>query len=159
MIIKANPPSLLSTVQFVDNFYRQVYSILSNKLTVGNTHWNLTWIFFRDRLCGEECYWWMQFVGAVEFIKTMEWAQQWLIHEWWIYQNNLIKNLEVFKIWWENKWSKWWFFGLCYKSWYKVRSDYNQHHMSWTERKNQHIRHKLESEQDDGQTTPSIGDL
>jgi len=47
VIIKANPPSLLSTVQFVDNFYR-------------------------DRLCGEECYWWMQFVGAVEFIKTME---------------------------------------------------------------------------------------
>ena len=93
----------------------------------------------------------MQFVGAVEFIKTMEWAQQWLIHEWWIYQNNLIKNLVEFKIWWENKWSKWWFFGLCYKSWYKVRSDYNQHHMSWTERKNQHIRHKLESEQDDGQ--------
>ena len=24
VIIKANPPSLLSTVQFVDNFYRQV---------------------------------------------------------------------------------------------------------------------------------------
>jgi len=47
VIIKAAPPSLLSTVQFVDNFYR-------------------------DRLTGEDCYWWMQFVGAVEFIKTME---------------------------------------------------------------------------------------
>jgi len=51
VIIKANPPSLLSTVQFVDNFYR-------------------------DRLCGEECYWWMQFVGAVEFIKTMDYVRQ-----------------------------------------------------------------------------------
>jgi len=47
VIIKANPPSLLSTVQYVDNFYR-------------------------DRLQGEDCYWWMQFVGAIEFIKTME---------------------------------------------------------------------------------------
>ena len=47
VIIKANPPSLLSTVQYVDNF-------------------------FRDRLVGEQCYWWMQFVGAVEFIKTMD---------------------------------------------------------------------------------------
>jgi len=47
VIIKANPPSLLSTVQYVDNFYR-------------------------DRLQGEDCYWWMQFVGAVEFIKTMD---------------------------------------------------------------------------------------
>jgi len=51
VIIKANPPSLLSTVQLVDNFYR-------------------------DRLCGEECYWWMQFVGAVEFIKTMDYDRQ-----------------------------------------------------------------------------------
>ena len=42
VIIKANPPSLLSTVQ----------------------------------LCGEECYWWMQFVGAVEFIKTMDYVRQ-----------------------------------------------------------------------------------
>ena len=47
VIIKANPPSLLSTVQYVDNFYR-------------------------DRLVGEDDYWWMQFVGAVEFIKTMD---------------------------------------------------------------------------------------
>ena len=29
VIIKANPPSLLSTVQFVDNFYRQVFSFHS----------------------------------------------------------------------------------------------------------------------------------
>jgi len=47
VIIKANPPSLMSTVQYVDNFYQ-------------------------DRLVGEQCYWWMQFVGAVEFIKTMD---------------------------------------------------------------------------------------
>lgn len=47
VIIKANPPSLLSTIQYVENFYR-------------------------DRLQGEDCYWWMQFVGAVEFIKTMD---------------------------------------------------------------------------------------
>jgi len=50
VIIKANPPHLLSTVQFVDNFYR-------------------------ERLGGEESYWWMQFVGAVEFIKTMDYDQ------------------------------------------------------------------------------------
>ena len=36
-------------------------------------HWFWLYLHFRDRLCGEECYWWMQFVGAVEFIKTMEW--------------------------------------------------------------------------------------
>ena len=47
VIIKANPPSLLSTIQYVENFYR-------------------------DRLQGEDCYWWMQFVGAVEFIKTID---------------------------------------------------------------------------------------
>ena len=45
-IIKATPLSLLSTVHLVVNFY---------------------W----DRLCGEECYRWMQFMGAVESIKTM----------------------------------------------------------------------------------------
>jgi len=49
VIIKANPPSLLSTVQFVDNFYS-------------------------TRLCGENQYWWMQFVAAIEFIKTMEYS-------------------------------------------------------------------------------------
>ncbi len=47
VLIKANPPSLLSTVQYVDSFY-------------GN------------RLSGEDQYWWMQFVAAIEFIKTMD---------------------------------------------------------------------------------------
>jgi hypothetical protein len=47
VVVKANPPSLLSTVQYVDSFY-------------GN------------RLSGEDHYWWMQFVAAVEFIKTMD---------------------------------------------------------------------------------------
>ncbi|XP_063984398.1 GTPase-activating protein and VPS9 domain-containing protein 1 [Diachasmimorpha longicaudata] len=47
IIIKANPPSLLSTVQYVDSFY-------------GN------------RLEGEEQYWWTQFCSAIEFIKTMD---------------------------------------------------------------------------------------
>ena len=46
VIIKANPPCLLSTIQYVNSFY-------------GN------------RLHGEEQYWWMQFSAAVEFIKTM----------------------------------------------------------------------------------------
>ncbi|XP_015600361.1 GTPase-activating protein and VPS9 domain-containing protein 1 isoform X3 [Cephus cinctus] len=47
VIIKTNPPSLLSTVQYVDSFY-------------GN------------RLEGEEQYWWTQFCSAIEFIKTMD---------------------------------------------------------------------------------------
>ncbi|XP_071628777.1 GTPase-activating protein and VPS9 domain-containing protein 1 isoform X3 [Temnothorax longispinosus] len=47
VIIKTNPPSLLSTVQYVDSFY-------------GN------------RLEGEEQYWWTQFCAAIEFIKTMD---------------------------------------------------------------------------------------
>ena len=47
VLIKANPPSLLSTIQYVDSF--------------GG-----------DRLSGEDQYWWMQFVGAIEFIKTMD---------------------------------------------------------------------------------------
>ncbi|KZC13342.1 GTPase-activating protein and VPS9 domain-containing protein 1 [Dufourea novaeangliae] len=42
-----NPPSLLSTIQYVDSFY-------------GN------------RLEGEEQYWWTQFCSAIEFIKTMD---------------------------------------------------------------------------------------
>ena len=46
VVIKANPPSLLSTVQYVDSFY-------------GN------------RIVGEDQYWWMQFAAAIEFIKTM----------------------------------------------------------------------------------------
>ena len=47
VIIKANPPCLLSTIQYVNSFYQ-------------------------DRLQGEEDYWWMQFVAAVEFMKTMD---------------------------------------------------------------------------------------
>ncbi len=39
----------LFSVQFVDNFYG-------------------------TRLCGEDQYWWMQFLSAVEFIKTMEYS-------------------------------------------------------------------------------------
>lgn len=49
VIIKANPPCLLSTVQYVNSFY-------------GN------------RLQGEEQYWWMQFSSVVEYIKTMDYA-------------------------------------------------------------------------------------
>ncbi|XP_078044558.1 GTPase activating protein and VPS9 domains 1 [Augochlora pura] len=47
VIIKTNPPSLLSTIQYVDSFY-------------GN------------RLEGEEQYWWTQFCSAIKFIKTMD---------------------------------------------------------------------------------------
>ncbi|XP_014237256.1 receptor-mediated endocytosis protein 6 homolog isoform X1 [Trichogramma pretiosum] len=47
VIIKTNPPSLLSTIQYVNSFY-------------GN------------RLKGEEGYWWTQFCSAVEFIKTID---------------------------------------------------------------------------------------
>lgn len=47
VLIKANPQGLLSTVQYVESFY-------------GN------------RMSGEDQYWWMQFVGAIEFIKTMD---------------------------------------------------------------------------------------
>ncbi|XP_058798185.1 receptor-mediated endocytosis protein 6 homolog isoform X2 [Phymastichus coffea] len=47
VIIKTNPPALLSTIQYVNSFY-------------GN------------RLEGEEQYWWTQFCSAIEFIKTME---------------------------------------------------------------------------------------
>ncbi|XP_018408804.1 PREDICTED: GTPase-activating protein and VPS9 domain-containing protein 1 [Nanorana parkeri] len=47
VLIKANPPCLLSTVQYINSFY-------SNRLT------------------GEESYWWMQFTAAVEFIKTID---------------------------------------------------------------------------------------
>lgn len=49
VVIKANPPSLLSTVQYVESF-------------------------FGNRLNGEDQYWWMQFVAAVEFIKTMDYG-------------------------------------------------------------------------------------
>ncbi|MGH0184732.1 UNVERIFIED_CONTAM: hypothetical protein FKN15_015759 [Acipenser sinensis] len=47
VLIKANPPCLLSTIQYINNFYA-------------------------SRLGGEESYWWMQFTAAVEFIKTID---------------------------------------------------------------------------------------
>jgi len=56
VLIKANPPSLLSTVQYIRGFYEK-------------------------RLSGEEQYWWMQFSSAIEFIKTMDYnitATDWL---------------------------------------------------------------------------------
>lgn len=49
VLIKANPASLLSTVQYVDSY-------------------------FGDRMKGEDQYWWMQFVAAIEFIKTMDYG-------------------------------------------------------------------------------------
>ncbi|XP_046579277.1 LOW QUALITY PROTEIN: GTPase-activating protein and VPS9 domain-containing protein 1-like [Haliotis rubra] len=49
VLIKANPPCLLSTIQYVNSFYE-------------------------SRLAGEEQYWWMQFSSAVEFIKTMDYS-------------------------------------------------------------------------------------
>ncbi|XP_054161994.1 GTPase-activating protein and VPS9 domain-containing protein 1-like isoform X2 [Oppia nitens] len=47
VLIKANPPSLLSTVQYVSSFYDKHFE-------------------------GEEAYWWTQFCSAIEFIKTMD---------------------------------------------------------------------------------------
>lgn len=47
VLVQANPPHLLSTVQFVNTFYQ-------------------------DRFEGEAAYWWTQFCSAIEFIKTMD---------------------------------------------------------------------------------------
>lgn len=47
VLIKANPPNLLSTIQYVNTFYEK-------------------------HLEGEEAYWWTQFCSGVEFIKTMD---------------------------------------------------------------------------------------
>lgn len=47
VLIKANPVSLLSTVQYVNSFYEKNFE-------------------------GEEGYWWTQFCSAVEFIKNMD---------------------------------------------------------------------------------------
>ncbi|XP_052119444.1 receptor-mediated endocytosis protein 6 homolog isoform X1 [Frankliniella occidentalis] len=47
VLIKANPPALLSTVQYVNTFYG-------------------------SRLEGEEHYWWTQFCSAIEYIKTLD---------------------------------------------------------------------------------------
>lgn len=49
VVIHANPPGLLSTVQYVTNFYDQ-------------------------RLSGEEAYYWMQFSAAIAFIKTLTYS-------------------------------------------------------------------------------------
>jgi len=49
VIIKANPPCLLSTVQYVNSFYG-------------------------SRLQGEEQYWWMQFSSVVQYIKMMDYS-------------------------------------------------------------------------------------
>ena len=53
VLIKANPPSLLSTVQYVNSFYLE-----GNQL--------------RENSDGEEEYWWMQFCAAIEYIKTLD---------------------------------------------------------------------------------------
>nr|KAG5712108.1 hypothetical protein BaRGS_020834 [Batillaria attramentaria] len=50
VLIKANPPCLLSTIQYVESFYD-------------------------NRLQGEEQYWWLQFSSAVEYIKTMDYSE------------------------------------------------------------------------------------
>ncbi len=47
VLLKANPPGLLSTVQYVKNFSE-------------------------TGLSGESAYWWAQFSTAVEFTKTLE---------------------------------------------------------------------------------------
>ncbi|KAK4017067.1 hypothetical protein OUZ56_032022 [Daphnia magna] len=49
VIIKANPPCLLSTVEYVNSF-------------------------FGNRLEGEDQYWWTQFCSAIEFVKTMDYG-------------------------------------------------------------------------------------
>ncbi|GFY72679.1 GTPase-activating protein and VPS9 domain-containing protein 1 [Trichonephila inaurata madagascariensis] len=49
VLIKANPPHLLSTVQYVNTFYEK-------------------------QLEGEEAYWWTQFASGVEFIKNMDYS-------------------------------------------------------------------------------------
>ena len=50
VLIKSGASSLMSNVQYVSGFYEK-------------------------RLTGEEQYWWMQFVSAIEFIKMMDYAE------------------------------------------------------------------------------------
>ncbi|CAL8143674.1 unnamed protein product [Orchesella dallaii] len=50
VLIKSNPPALLSTIQYVNSYCGQ-------------------------RITGEEGYWWTQFCSAVEFIKTMDYTE------------------------------------------------------------------------------------
>ena len=47
VVIKSNPPGLLSTIQYIKNFIEM-------------------------SLAGEDAYWWAQFSTAVEFTKTLE---------------------------------------------------------------------------------------
>jgi hypothetical protein len=50
VLIKSNPPALLSTIQYVNGFCGQ-------------------------KIMGEDQYWWTQFCSAVEFIKTMDYNE------------------------------------------------------------------------------------
>ncbi|XP_038045774.1 GTPase-activating protein and VPS9 domain-containing protein 1-like isoform X2 [Patiria miniata] len=52
VLIKANPPGLLSTVQYVNSFYFEGEQLRESD--------------------GEEQYWWIQFCGAIEYIKTLD---------------------------------------------------------------------------------------
>lgn len=49
LLLQANPPFLLSTIQYVE-------------------------CFIGKKLEGEELYWWTQFSSAIQFIKTMEYS-------------------------------------------------------------------------------------
>ncbi|XP_071507059.1 GTPase-activating protein and VPS9 domain-containing protein 1-like [Diadema antillarum] len=57
VLIKANPPSLLSTVQYVNSFYYESDPYSDGEGSSGS---------------GEERYWWMQFSAAVEYLKTID---------------------------------------------------------------------------------------
>lgn len=54
VVIHANPSGLLSTMQYVTNFYDK-------------------------RLSGEEAYYWMQFCAAIAFIKTLRSGSDWTV--------------------------------------------------------------------------------
>nr|XP_054769969.1 GTPase-activating protein and VPS9 domain-containing protein 1-like [Lytechinus pictus] len=57
VLIKANPPSLLSTIQYVTSFYLESDPYSDSDGSSGS---------------GEERYWWMQFNAAVEYLKTID---------------------------------------------------------------------------------------
>ena len=71
VMIKANVPSLLSTVQYIKSFYEK-------------------------RLNGEEQYWWMQFSSAIEFIKTMDY-NEWILT--FHYYSNMVSGQDIFNVW------------------------------------------------------------
>uniref|UniRef100_T1IJR9 Receptor-mediated endocytosis protein 6 homolog n=1 Tax=Strigamia maritima TaxID=126957 RepID=T1IJR9_STRMM len=50
ILVNANPPNLLSSIQYVNSFYQK-------------------------RIASEEDYWWTYFCSAVQFIKTMEYEE------------------------------------------------------------------------------------